>query len=113
MSAASTLSIRPKRREQYVRHSPVGAEAAAVPKWAEGNWRASDGSNRWVCGFLPTTVLYDRDFWSYDRIARKGKTLEVRLGKPGDERTLWLREGKGGRMLLSTDGRTFDTLGAI
>ena len=90
---------------------PIGAEAAAVPKWAEGNWRASDGSNRWVCGFLPTTVLYDRDFWSYDRIARKGKTLEVRLGKPGDERTLWLREGKGGRMLLSTDGRTFDTLG--
>lgn len=37
--------------------------------------------------------------------------MEVRLGKPGDERTLWLREGKGGRMLLSTDGRTFDTLG--
>ena len=38
---------------------------SVLPDWASGNWLTTDGSNWWVCGFLPQTAVWRNDFWDY------------------------------------------------
>ena len=71
----------------------------------------TDGSNRWVCGFLPQTAVWRNDFWDYGTVTRKGKTLWVQLKNGDRDTTLCLKEGRDGALLLGSDGRTFATLG--
>ena len=82
-----------------------------LPAWAAGHWMTSDGSNRWVCGFLPQTAVWRNDFWDYGTVTRKGKTLWVQLKNGDRDTTLCLKEGRDGALLLGSDGRTFATLG--
>ena len=82
-----------------------------LPAWAAGHWMTSDGSNRWVCGFLPQTAVWRNDFWDYGTVTRKGKTLCVQLKNGDRDTTLCLKEGRDGALLLGSDGRTFATLG--
>ncbi len=82
-----------------------------LPAWAAGYWMTSDGSNRWVCGFLPQTAVWRNDFWDYGTVTRKGKTLWVQLKNGDRDTTLCLKEGRDGALLLGSDGRTFATLG--
>ena len=82
-----------------------------LPAWAAGHWMTSDGSNRWVCGFLPQTAVWRNDFWGYGTVTRKGKTLWVQLKNGDRDTTLCLKEGRDGTLLLGSDGRTFATLG--
>ena len=84
---------------------------SVLPDWASGNWLTTDGSNRWVCGFLPQTALWRNDFWDYGTVTRKGKTLWVQLKNGDRDTTLCLKEGRDGALLLGSDGRTFATLG--
>ena len=82
-----------------------------LPAWAAGHWMTSDGSNQWVCGFLPQTAVWRNDFWDYGTVTRKGKTLWVQLKNGDRDTTLCLKEGRDGALLLGSDGRTFATLG--
>ena len=84
---------------------------SVLPDWASGNWLTTDGSNRWVCGFLPQTAVWRNDFWDYGTVTRKGKTLWVQLKNGDRDTTLCLKEGRDGALLLGSDGRTFATLG--
>ena len=84
---------------------------SVLPDWASGNWLTTDGSNRWVCGFLPQTAVWWNDFWDYGTVTRKGKTLWVQLKNGDRDTTLCLKEGRDGALLLGSDGRTFATLG--
>ena len=84
---------------------------SVLPDWASGNWLTTDGSNRWVCGFLPQTAVWRNDFWGYGTVTRKGKTLWVQLKNGDRDTTLCLKEGRDGTLLLGSDGRTFATLG--
>ena len=84
---------------------------SVLPDWASGNWLTTDGSNRWVCGFLPQTAVWRNDFWDYGTVTRKGKTLCVQLKNGDRDTTLCLKEGRDGALLLGSDGRTFATLG--
>lgn len=84
---------------------------SVLPDWASGNWLTTDGSNRWVCGFLPQTAVWRNDFWDYGTVTRKGKTLCVQLKNGDRDTTLCLKEGRDGTLLLGSDGRTFATLG--
>ena len=84
---------------------------SVLPDWASGNWLTTDGSNRWVCGFLPQTAVWRNDFWDYGTVTRKGKTLWVQLKNGDRDTTLCLKEGRDGALLLGSDGRTLATLG--
>ncbi len=50
----------------------------------EGNWLATDGSNRWAYGFYKDFVIANNCFWNYESLKKKGKGWLIRL-KSGDK----------------------------
>lgn len=69
----------------------------------EGNWLATDGSNRWMYGFYQDFAITENRFWDYKFLKKKGKSWLIHLTSGNDQRKLLVTLEKDGTCKIGTD----------
>jgi len=67
-----------------------------LPKALRGNWKTTDGSNRWDYGFYLKNAIVNRTIWNYKYINLKEKKYTIVLERNGITKTIYAKLNKNG-----------------